>query len=60
MTEFLDGNVLKHVPDASILDVKRLHPILQRGGQFPGGASKLLEKIGAKASIWGSDIDRLN
>jgi hypothetical protein len=29
MTEFLDGDVLKHVPDVDIFDVKRLHPILQ-------------------------------
>ena len=60
MTEFLDGDVLKHVPDAGVLDVKRLHPILQRRGQFAGGASKLLEKICAKARVRRSDIDGLN
>ena len=60
MTEFLDGDVLEHVPDAGVLDVKRLHPILQRRGQFPGGASKLLEEICAKARVRRSNIDRLN
>ena len=60
MTEFLDRDVLKHVSDAGVLDVKRLHPILQRGGQFAGGASKLLKEICAKAGVWGSDIDGLN
>ena len=57
MAEFLDRNVLKHVPDAGILDVKRLDPILQRGGQFPSCSTKLLEKVCAKAGVWGSDID---
>jgi hypothetical protein len=60
MAEFLDRNVLKHVPDAGILDMKRLNPILQRGGQFPSGSSKLLKEICAKAGVWGSDIDGLN
>ena len=40
MTEFLDRDVLKHVPDAGVLDVKRLNPILKRRGQFARGASK--------------------
>ena len=60
MTEFLDRDVLKHVPDAGVLDVKRLHPILKRRGQFACGASKLLEKVGAEAGVWSSDIDGLN
>src|ERR1700733_11102297 len=60
MTEFLDRDVLKHVPDAGILDVERLHPILQRRGQFPGRSSKLLEEICAKAGVWSSNIDGLN
>jgi hypothetical protein len=59
MTEFLDGDVLKHVPDAGIFDVKGLHPILQRGGQFPSRSSKLLEEIGAKTGVWRSDVDGL-
>src|ERR1700722_17594587 len=60
MAEFLDGDVLKHVADASILDMERLHPILQRRGQFAGCPSKLLEQISAEASIRGSYIDGLN
>ena len=60
MTEFFDRDVLKHVPDAGVLDVKRLNPILKRRGQFARGASKLLEEISAEAGIRGSDIDRLN
>ena len=60
MTEFLDRDVLKHVPDAGVLDMKRLHPILRRRGQFPGGASKLLEEICAKTRVWRSNIDGLN
>ena len=54
MAEFLDRNVLEHVPDARVLNMKRLNPILQRGGQFPCGSSKLLEEICAKAGVWGS------
>ena len=46
MAEFLDRDILEHVTDASILDVERLHPILQGGSQFAGGPSKLLKKIG--------------
>ena len=42
MTEFLDGDVLKHVSNSGILDMKRLHPILQRRRQFARGAAKLL------------------
>ncbi len=60
MAEFLDRDVLKHVPDAGILDVKRLYPILKRRGQFARGASKLLEEISAEAGVWSSDIDGLN
>ena len=60
MTEFLDGDVLKHVSNASILDMKRLHPILQSGRQFARGSSKLLEQVCAKAGVWGSDIDGVN
>ena len=29
MTELLDRDVLQHVADAGVLDVERLHPILQ-------------------------------
>ena len=60
MTELLDGDVLEHVPDESIFDVERLHPILQRRSQFSGGPSKLLEEICAKARVRLSDIDGLN
>ena len=60
MTEFLDRDVLKHVPDAGVLDVKRLNPILQRGGQFPRRASKLLQEVCAEAGVRSSDIDGLN
>jgi hypothetical protein len=60
MTEFFDSDVLKHVPDTGVLDVKRLNPILKRRGQFAGGASKLLEEISAEAGVWNSNIDGLN
>ena len=42
MTEFLNGDVLKHVPDAGIFDVKRLHPVLQSRRQLARGSAKLL------------------
>lgn len=58
MTELLDRDVLKHVPDAGILDMKRLDPILERRRQFPGGSTKLLEEVCAKAGVWSPDIDR--
>ena len=60
MTEFLDRDVLKHVPDAGVLDVKRLNPILKRRGQFARSAAELLEEISAEAGIRSSDIDGLN
>lgn len=44
MAEFLDRDVLQHVPDAGILDVEGLHPILQRGCQLAGCTSELLEQ----------------
>jgi hypothetical protein len=51
MTEFLDGDVLKHVPDAGIFDVKRLHPILQGGPQFARCAAKLFPEVRACKNI---------
>ena len=54
------SDVLKHVTDAGILDVKRLNPILKRRGQFARGASKLLEEICPKTRVWRSNIDGLN
>jgi hypothetical protein len=42
MTEFLHGNILQHVADAGVFDMKGLNPVLQRGCELPGGASELL------------------
>ena len=60
MTEFLDRDVLKHIPNAGILDMERLDPILERRGQFACRPSKLLEEVRAKAGVWGPDINGLN
>ena len=60
MAEFLDRDILEHVADASILDVERLYPILQGRCQFTRGPSKLLKKVGAKASVGDANIDGLN
>ena len=60
VTEFLDCDVLEHVPNAGVFDVKGLHPILQRSGKFPSRSSKLLKKVSAKASVRGTHIDGLD
>ena len=51
MAEFLDRDVLKHVADAGVLDVERLHPVLQRGGKLARGSAELLEQICAEAGV---------
>ena len=60
VAEFLDRDVLKHVADAGVLDVERLHPILQGRGQFAGRAAELLQEIRAEARIGRPDIDGLD
>src|SRR5271154_5561376 len=60
MAEFLDRDVLEHVADAGVFDVKRLHPILQSRGQFARGSSELLKKVCPEASIGSANVDRLN
>ena len=60
VAEFLDRDVLKHVADAGVLDVERLHPILQRRGEFARGSSELLKKIGAEAGVRSAHVHGLN
>ena len=60
VAELLDRDVLQHVADAGVLDVERLHPILQGRRQFAGGSAELLQEICAEASIRGAYIDGLN
>ena len=60
MAEFLDRDVLKHVADAGVLDVKRLNPILQRRGEFARSPSELLEKICPEAGVRPAHVNRLN
>ena len=60
MAELLDRDVLQHVADAGVLDVERLHPILQGRRKFAGGSAELLQKIRAEASIRGANIDGLD
>ena len=59
MAKLLDRDALKHVADARVLDVERLHPILQGRLKFAGGSAELLQEIRAEASIRGPYIDRL-
>ena len=59
VAKLLDCDVLQHVADAGVLDVERLHPILQGRRKFAGGSAELLQEIRAKASIRGAYIDRL-
>ena len=51
MAEFLDGDVLKHVANAGVLDVEGLHPVLQRGGKFARRSAELLEEERAEARV---------
>ena len=60
MAKLLDGDILQHVADPGVFDVKGLHPVLQRGGQFAGGAAELLEQKLAKGSVGFPNIDRLD
>src|SRR5271170_7794400 len=60
MAEFLDRNVLQHVTDAGIFDVKGLHPVLQCSCQLTSGPSELLEQKLAEAGVGRANIDRLN
>ena len=60
MAEFLDRDVLQHVADAGVLDVERLHPVLQRGGEFARGATELLEQKRAEARVWFAHAHGLN
>jgi hypothetical protein len=60
MAEFLDRDVLEHVADRRILDVKGLHPILQSGCQFTRSATELLQKVSAKLHIWLIDAHRFD
>ena len=60
VAELLDRDVLQHVADAGVLDVERLHPILQGRRKFTRSSAELLQEICAEASVRGAYIDRLD
>ena len=60
MAELLHRDVLQHVANAGILDVKGLHPVLQRRGELAGRATELLQQECTEARIGLADLDRLD
>jgi hypothetical protein len=60
MAKLLHRYVLQHVADASVLNVERLDPVLQRRRQLAGCATELLQQKCAEACIRLADLDRLN
>ena len=60
MTELLDRDILKHVADSGILDMKRLHPILQCRLNSPVATCKLLKKVYSEAGVGVTHADGLN
>jgi hypothetical protein len=60
MAEFLNRNILQHVTDAGIFDVKGLNPVLQRSCQLTSGPSELLQQKLAEAGVGRTNIDGLN
>src|SRR5271166_6635992 len=60
VAEFLNGDILKHIADGRILNVKGLDPVLKGGCQFTCGAAELFEQIGAKSGVRFADAHRLN
>ena len=51
VAELLDRDVLKHVADAGVLDVERLHPILEGRRQFAGCSPESLKEIRARSEL---------
>ena len=60
VAELLDRDVLQHVADAGVLDVERLHPILQGSRKFASSSAELLQEICAEASVRGAYNDGLH
>ena len=60
MAELLHRDVLQHVADARVLDVERLHPVLQRRRQLARGAAELFEEECAETRVRRADVDRMD
>ena len=60
MTELLHGDILQHIANACVFDMKGLHLRLQRGCELAGGASELLQQKSSKACVWLADLDLLD
>jgi hypothetical protein len=60
VAEFFNGDILKHVADGRVLNVKGLNPVLKSGCEFACGAAELFEQIGSKFGVWLADVHRLD
>ena len=58
MAEFFHGDILQHVAQAGVFDMKGLHPVLQRGGEFARGAAELFEQESSKLRVRFAHVNR--